>query len=132
MSIRFKTQKIIDCADWDKLVEETYKKPYKFQQQDGCQDRGLVRFDVPDEDDDAEQHDSIPELVNGNKRGVKFATWLARDPAQPLNGEQDPSAEWVVNLWWYRNFYPDLQTLANDLHKKGLLEAGEYAINIDW
>ena len=39
---------------------------------------------------------------------------------------------WLIDLWWKRNFYPDIEMVANDLHAKGLLEAGEYAIDIDW
>jgi hypothetical protein len=35
-------------------------------------------------------------------------------------------------MFWDRNFYPNVQMVANDLHKKGLLEAGEYSIRIDW
>lgn len=35
-------------------------------------------------------------------------------------------------MWWVRNFYPDVNMVANDLYEKGLLEAGEYLINIDW
>jgi hypothetical protein len=35
-------------------------------------------------------------------------------------------------MWWERNFYPDIQIVANDLHSKDLLEAGTYIIEIDW
>jgi hypothetical protein len=35
-------------------------------------------------------------------------------------------------MWWDRNFYPNLQMVANDLHEKGLLAAGDYIISIDW
>ncbi len=69
-------------------------------------------------------NDAIPEIVNGEERGVKLAAWLARDPKQPLaNGDIDRAEQWVIELWWHRNFYPDLQVLANDLHAKGLLPA---------
>lgn len=74
-------------------------------------------------------NDSVPEKINGEEMGVKFDTWLARDPKKPIpNQERD----YELNLFYERNFYPDVYTLANDLHKKGLLEAGEYLINIDW
>ena len=36
------------------------------------------------------------------------------------------------DIFWERNFYPDILTVANDLLAKGLLEAGEYRIKIDW
>jgi hypothetical protein len=35
-------------------------------------------------------------------------------------------------MFWERNFYPDTYTVANDLYDKGLIEAGDYIINIDW
>lgn len=127
----FRSVRMIDCSDWDKLVEETYKRPYTFQQQDGCQSRGIVSISIPDEDNDDEMNDSIPEIVNGNTIGVKFAAWLERDPKQPLKDEKD-TYDWLIGMFWERSFYPDLQTVANDLHKKGLIEAGEYSINIDW
>lgn len=60
---------------------------------------------------------------------VSFSAWLARDPCQKLvNSKYD----WETFMWWERNFYPHISMIANDLHSKGLLEAGEYAIDIDW
>jgi len=129
--MKIRTVNMIEVADWDVLVQKTYGRPYEFQQQNGCQDRGIHTFSVPNLDDcyDDEMADSIPEVVNHDEMGVKFAIWLARDPKQPLPGRED---EFGINLWWSRNFYPDFQAVANDLHAKGLLEAGEYMINIDW
>jgi hypothetical protein len=49
-----------------------------------------------------------------------------------LLSEPDSQNSWSVAMWWERNFYPDVQMIANDLHAKGLLDAGEYVINIDW
>lgn len=110
---------IIDVDEWDNLVMETYGKVYNLQQQDGCQDRKTVYLTIPDQAYDY-QNDSIPEVVNGDKMGVSFKAWLERDPEHGLS------------IFWERNFYPELQTVANDLYNKGLLEAGEYGINIDW
>jgi len=127
-----KTQniKIVDMNDWDALVEKTYGKPYCFQQQDDCQDRGLFEITIPSKYTcDDEMHDSIKEVVNGNEMGVKFQVWLDRDPKKPLPGEKE---KYTIELFWHRNFYPDIHTLANDLYKKGLVEAGEYGIKIDW
>ncbi len=132
--MKIRTEKVIDVNEWDKLVQETYGKPYSFQQQNGCQSRGVCYLTVPsDEDYDDEMPDSIPEIVNGPEEGVKFSKWLERDPKQSLKDEkEDREDQWAINLWWDRNFYPCLETVANDLHKRGLLEAGEYLINIDW
>lgn len=75
------------------------------------------------------KEDTIPEIVNGEKMGVSFAAWLARDPMQKIEGQE---YDFDRTLWWKRNFYPDIQMVANDLHEQDLLEAGDYTINIDW
>lgn len=126
--IRTRTETLIDVQDWDNLVTETYGRPYSFQQQDGCKDRDLVAITVPDECDDFE-NDTVPEIVNGDEMGVSFKAWLARDPKTPLPDRDDTFG---LTLWWERNFYPDVQMIANDLYEKGLIEAGDYMINIDW
>jgi hypothetical protein len=128
MKLIVNTVKMVTVQDWDKLVESTYKKPYRFQQQDGCQDRGIFNLTVPSkETNDDDMNDSIPEEINGSEMGVKFKVWLARDPKQLLENNNNN-----IILFWERNFYPDIHTVANDLYAKGLIEAGEYIINIDW
>lgn len=128
--MRIRIEKIIDVSDWDKLVTKTYGRPYNFQQQDGCKDRGLVELIVPGEASDYE-NDTVLEIVNGPEQGVSFAAWLARDPKQKLP-DPNEQEDYCLDLWWARNFYPDVQMVANDLHAKGLLEAGEYSIDIYW
>jgi len=129
--LKYSNKKVIEVQDWDKLVKKTYNKPYSFQQQDGCQARGVIGIGIPygtlDEFD--YRNDSIPEEINGEEMGVSFKAWLERDPKE-WNG--DKGDERFVNLFWGRNFYPNLQVIANDLHSKGLIEAGDYLINIDW
>lgn len=127
MKTRIET--VIDVSEWDAFVSQTYGRPYSFQQQDGCKDRGTFRFTVPDEANDF-WRDEVPEEVNHQTMGVSFAAWLERDPAKPLGGNKSQS--WEIALWWDRNFYPDVQMVANDLHAKGLLPAGSYTIDIDW
>lgn len=119
----------ITCQDWDKLVQTTYDRPYKFQQQEGCQDRGIVEFVVPNEFNEEELPDSVSENDEDEEMGVKFQAWLDRDPAQPLKAQE---YDWQLHSWWERNFYPDIQAVANDLHSKGLIEPGTYLIKIDW
>ena len=123
MSLKIKKTKTMEVSDWDAFVQETYKRPYSFQQQDGCKERGTFQFS----EDFADS--TLPEIVNHDKMGVSFAAWLARDPKKPLSTSKD---KWMINLWWERNFYPNVQMIANDLHSKGLLKAGEYTIVIDW
>ena len=132
--MKIRTEKVIDVQEWDKLVQETYKRPYRFQQQDGCQSRGSFRFTVPDEEACDFEAESIPEIVNHETMGVSFAAWLKRDPKQRLSDPKEDCGDkqWSIDLWWSRNFYPEFGTVANDLHKRGLLAAGDYTINIDW
>ena len=127
--MKIKNTKTIDLQDWNSFVVETYKRPYSFQQQGGCQSRGTFNLLVPDSMPDDFENDSVPEIVNGEEMGVSFAAWLKRDPKQKIVGQE---FDFELELWWHRNFYPDIQMIANDLHKKGLLEAGEYTIIIDW
>jgi hypothetical protein len=129
--IKSKLVQTIDVSDFDDLVTATYGRPYNFQQQDGCKARGTFDITVPDEAYDFE-NDTIPEEVNGDEMGVSFAAWLARDPKQKLDTEDKWDREHGLDLFWARNFYPDVQMIANDLHAKGLFPAGEYVIDIDW
>jgi hypothetical protein len=119
----------IEVQDWDKLVKDTYGRPYTFQQQDHCKSRGIHEFSVPMEYPDDYENDTVPEKVNDPDMGVSFEAWLERDPKQLLVVETEP---WSLALWWDRNFYPCVDQIINDLHSKGLLPEGEYAINIDW
>lgn len=150
--IKITNVKMIEVRDWNKLVSETYGKIYDLQQQKGCQSRGVVNITIPNETYEEEMNDKIPEVINHQfEMGVKFEIWLKRDPKEPLNPSKEELKEcgyywgktdedetnWKqdashINLFWERNFYPNLQTVANDLHKKGLIEAGEYSIRIDW
>jgi len=118
----------ISVQDWDDLVEKTYGKPYSFQQQDDCKPRGIFQLTVPGYAEDYEKG-TVPEIVNHPEMGVSFSAWLARDPKQRLSSS---TQDWHTELWWHRNFYPEIQMVANDLNSKGLLPAGEYVINIDW
>ena len=128
--IKYKLEKVIEVKDWDILVQETYGKPYCFQQQDGCQSRGYVGLDVKKELQ-TEWYDfkrnEIPTKVNGEIMGVSFKTWLE---ANEDNFDFDYDFE--DELFWERNFYPNIDMVANDLCKKGLIEEGSYLINIDW
>ena len=125
MSIKIRTEKVIDLSDWDNLVKETYGRPYCFQQQDGCKSRGSFRFSVPSEEGYDYENETVPEIVNHEEMGVSFSAWLKRDPKAPLKDGE-------IEIWWHRNFYPSFDMVANDLHAKGLLEAGDYTIDIDW
>lgn len=129
--LKVKNVQMIDVSDWDDLVQETYGRIYNFQQQDGCKERGTFSLTVPSHAYDYE-NDTIPEKVNGNEMGVSFKAWLERDPKQKLDTDDEWDRENGLSLFWERNFYPDIQMIANDLYEKGLIESGKYVINIDW
>ena len=126
--IKIQTKQIIGVNDWDELVVQTYGRPYMFQQQDGCKERQHVPITIPDGEYDFE-NDTIPEEINGDEMGVSFKAWLARDPKE-WNGKPEDARN--LDMFWERNFYPDVQMIANDLHAKGLIPAGNYEIDIDW
>lgn len=126
--VKTRTEQVIDVGDWNQLVIDTYGKPYSFQQQDGCKARQRVTITIPDEPYDYEKF-TIPEIVNHEDMGVSFRAWLERDPVQNISNQK---YDYQLSLWWHRNFYPDVQMIANDLHSKGLIEAGTYTIDIDW
>lgn len=125
-----KTKNVIEVSEWDAFVVKTYGRPYELQQQDGGRGRGTKEITVPFEASDHERK-SVPEEVNAEENGVSFAAWLARDPKRKLS-DPDDQEDYCLELWWKRNFYPDLQMVANDLYAKGLLAAGDYMILIDW
>lgn len=127
--IKITTKQMIDVSDWDDLVEKTYGKKYCFQQQDNCKERQLVDITVPETHPYDYENAAIPEKINGDKMGVSFAAWLARDPKE-WNGTPEDARH--IDMFWERNFYPNIDMIINDLHAKGLLTDGEYSINIDW
>lgn len=131
MKISTRTEQVIDVGDWDQLVIDTYGKPYSFQQQDGCKERQRVNITIPDEAYDYE-NDTVPEVVNHEDMGVSFKAWLERDPEQKIPCKYGGAGPDFTGLWWERNFYPDVQMIANDLHARGLIKAGAYTIDIDW
>jgi len=113
----------------DELVEETYGRPFSYQQQEGGRLRaGIREIVVPNNVEDFDR-DTIPEELNGSVMGVSFAAWLARDPKAPVGTD---TSEWVIRMFWERNFYPDDGIVLNDLHARGLLPAGNYLLIVDW
>ena len=132
MDLQIKSVNVISVQDFDRLVITTYGRPYSFQQQDGCKERQRVSIEIPSLTYDDER-DIIPEVVNGPEMGVSFQAWLDRDPEKILESDKEnSSAKWRLDLWWERNFYPEVGMILNDLHSKGLMGAGKYEIDIDW
>lgn len=130
--IKYTIEKVITDRDLDAIVEETYGRPFCYQQQDGCRERRREYVTVPVSHPYDYPRNTIEEKVNGDEMGVSFEAWLARDPKQPLNTTDRWDREHGLPLFWQRNFYPSIDMVLNDLHAKGLIEAGDYTIDIDW
>jgi hypothetical protein len=118
--LKFEKVNMVDVGDWDALVEETYGKPYSFQQQDGCKPRGVEHFSVPNHYPWDYENDTLPYKINGEEMGVSFKEWLSTNPTA------------YKDIFWERNFYLALEILADDLYQRGLIPEGEYTINVDW
>ena len=109
----------ISDSEWDELVIKTYGKPYCFQQQDDCKPRGIHGLTVPFNPADDFKNNKLPFKINGSKMGVSFQAWKN-------------CTHKYQKIFWERNFYPHLQMVANDLYAQGIIQAGEYQIEIDW
>lgn len=129
--LKFTSVRSVDLGVWDELVEETYGRPYNFQQQDDCKGRGVHRFTAPTPSPYDYGNDTVPEEVNHPDMGVSFKAWLERDPKQSIPLEENAINEYT-HMWWERNFYPSVDMVVNDLYAKGLIEKGDYEIEIDW
>ena len=130
MGLKYKNKKIIEVHDWDDFVQETYSKPYNFQQQEGCRERGHFSFSLPlGYTPEVVENTDIKYTTEDSSMGVSLKQWLDRSPTTKLlNQKYDHDLE----LWWDRNFYPDFDELIQDMYLRGLLEPGEYIIIIDW
>jgi hypothetical protein len=128
--MKIETIKLISVQEFNELVRNTYGRQYHFQQQDGCKERGKYEIVIPATPEDYDR-ENVPEVVNHSIMGVKFESWLSRDPKQLLTSDNDRTSL-CLELWWKRNFYPHVSMVVNDLYSKGLIEAGEYLINVDW
>lgn len=129
LKITTQTEKVISVQDFDQLVIDTYGKPYSFQQQDDCKERQRVKVTVPEECSYEYENETVPEVINGEEMGVSFKAWLARDPKEWGGKSEDAR---FIDMFWERNFYPEVQMILNDLHQKGLIDTGSYTIDIDW
>ncbi len=124
--------RLVELRDWNELVVATYGRPYNFQQQRGCMNRGTEELLVEGnyKGEDFFEQTEIPETTNTYEMGVTLEAWLSRDPKQRLSEEEN--SDWELEMWWERNFYPDIDFLAEDMANRGVLEPGTYVINIDW
>jgi hypothetical protein len=100
------------------------------ESQDDEKEENVKMVEKIDEPEDFENTE-IPFKINGSEMGVSFETWLKTSPedtAKQFNRDH----KWENRLFLDRNFYPHVDMIINDLYSKGLIEAGEYDIKIDW
>ena len=107
---------VLHESEFSNLVRQTFERPYSLQQQgDMHSQESFIRFDVPAE----LEWEHEPSLE----------TWLATTPPDP---EDHSMAAFTNRLRWDREFYPDLQDIANELHARGQLDAGTYVLHVWW
>lgn len=123
--LKYELKRVVSDLDFNSLVKQTYGKKYCFQQQEGCRDRQQYRFSVPDQYAEDYDNDEIEVRVNGEEMGVSFKVWLAKEENFFVDELHD-------RLFWHRNFYPSFEVVVNDLYEKGLIEAGDYILDVDW
>lgn len=111
MDLKSKTVKLIWESDFSKLVTETYGKPYRFQQQGDMMGQDTIyKFSIPD------------------------ANWLptpedaARDIATWLNDSRTFKYEFEAE----RECYPVFESVIVDLHERGIIVPGDYALHVWW
>lgn len=130
--LKTNTKTTIPLQDWNAFIKEIYGKPYSFQQQEGCRDKGIYTIYIPEtlpKENEDYGYDYDPSTPEKELCGVPLTVWLSRDPKQPLEGQK---YDFELEIWWFRQFYPYIEELEEDLARKGLLDPGEYTIIIDW
>lgn len=127
-TLKTRKETTIGCFEWDAFIKEIYGKPYCFQQQDDCKDRGNFYFSAPEKRPHDYKRTSC-DYEDESQMGVSFAAWLARDPKEKLPNQE---YDFQLDLFWERQFYPHVSMIINDLYRIGVIEAGDYVIDIDW
>lgn len=103
---------VLSETTFSKYVSELYGRPYNLQQQgDMLAQESAVAL-------------VVPELEDWNE-DPSLEEWLAATP--PVS-----AADYIDTMRWERQFYPSLEAVANDLHARGLLDAGRYIIHVSW
>lgn len=131
--IKIETVKKILSYELDDFIRKLYGKPYCFQQQAGCMERGNHYIEIIDPalyKPHSGFPDSVEETINGNDMCVSFKSWLETNPEE--HKKRNEWSDALTKLFWQRNFYPCLEDIMQDLCKRGHIEPGEYMIEIDW
>jgi hypothetical protein len=127
--LKFETTRYVRVDDFNRLVVETYGRPYILEQRDGCEPKFLFFAIIPSDGDEFDYpNESIPEKIDCEEEGVSFEAWLKRDPKQWKGPRREKK---FLKKFWEEKFFPDAQMLFNDLNAKGLIESGNYIIDLD-
>lgn len=120
--MRIEKVNLISENDFSKLAVDTYGRPYQLQQQGDClgQDT-IIRLTVPEEP----MGWTGPTLEEWRERPLNL------QPEEYTRGDWEEHT-YLRDMWWEREFYPDVQVVANDFHARGLLPEGDYVIHIWW
>ena len=126
------TDTVVDSFEWDRFVKQVYDRPYTFQQQDGCRQRGVSYFTAtPGQYEFVEHMEPVPTgPIEGIRScfGVSLEEWVGRSPEAAF----DPDRPNRTGTYWERNYYPPIDELASDLCEKGLIAPGRYVLLVDW
>lgn len=159
--LNVKIVKQINESEFSELVRKTYNRPYRLQQTDGCYSRGSFTLTISSNGCEAYPTTAMSNGGDGESP-VSFQEWIQRDRNEPIpisekdieayealknssisnksfydpNNESNKKSREVGGLlntlWWEREFYPDLNELLDDMLSRGLIEEGEYEMEIDW
>lgn len=111
---------VIHELEFSELVREVYGRPYQFQQQEFMGQKTYYEFSVP------------AHPLGDHYKAVPFQEWLEATPPGPAEPGKFDSELFTEGLRWEREFYPEMEEIVNDLHQKGLIDPGEYALHIWW
>lgn len=107
--------------EFSDLVRKIYGRPYQFQQQGDMMGQDTIyRFSVP----------ATP--LGDHWQAVPFQQWLDADPPTPATDGGFDRDRFSEELRWDREFYPEVEDVINDLHRRGLIDEGEYAMHVWW
>lgn len=83
--MKVQIKKFVPVHVWNGFVREVYGRSYNLESQEDYCNGSVLFLTIPTSyDGDDDMNDSIEEIVQGLEKGVKFKTWLSRDPLQPL------------------------------------------------
>lgn len=111
MDLKSETVKLIWESDFSKLVSETYGRPYQFQQQGDMMGQDTIyKFSIPD------------------------ATWhpTPEDAAKDIQEWINDPREFKYEFEAERECYPPIESVIVDLHERGIIDPGDYALHVWW